>query len=558
MSMFINQNIFRKLVTVIAATFVSLSTVSASSVLAANITSYTTKHFTLSFMHTNDTHAHLDQIARKVTAVKLVRASKPDAILIDAGDVFSGTLYFNEFKGQADLAFMNLMQYDVMTFGNHEFDLGGSPEGHKALSDFVKGASFPFVSTNVDFSKDKYMKSLFLDSISSNPKQGVIYNGIVKTINGEKVGIFGITTEETIQSSSPVNITFSNYIEEAKQAVAAFEKQDVNKIIAVTHIGYDDNVEFDNDRMLASAVEGIDVIIGGHSHTQINEPVVIDTDIKGSKKDVTVIVQAYQYNDFLGTVDVDFNQEGKIVSQSGMLIKLADQKEDLEAAAKLKPYAEKIAIVKNTTSGATAMKDLKTLGVRKKETELGNLLTDAMLDQAKEIDKDIVVAFQNGGGIRSAINQGEITLGEILTVLPFGNTLVSMKLTGSEIQEALERSVSTYPKENGGFLHVSGLKFTFDSSKPVGSRVQKVEVKGKDGVYATLQKSSEYSIVTHAFTAKGGDGYPVFKRAYDDGRVNDLGLSDWENVRRYVIKIKNVNPKIEGRIIDVNGTSIEE
>ena len=103
-------------------------------------------------MHTNDTHAHLDNIAKKATAIKEVRARKPNALLIDAGDVLSGTLYFNEFKGQADLEFMNLMEYDVMTFGNHEFDLGSSAEGHKALADFIKGANFPFVSSNVDFS----------------------------------------------------------------------------------------------------------------------------------------------------------------------------------------------------------------------------------------------------------------------------------------------------------------------------------------------------------------------------------------------------------------------
>ena len=103
-------------------------------------------------MHTNDTHANLDNVAKKATAIKEVRAEKPDALLIDAGDVLTGTLYYNEFKGQADLEFMNLMGYDVMTFGNHEFDSGSTPEGHKVLADFIKGASFPFVSSNIDFS----------------------------------------------------------------------------------------------------------------------------------------------------------------------------------------------------------------------------------------------------------------------------------------------------------------------------------------------------------------------------------------------------------------------
>jgi hypothetical protein len=155
------------------------------------------KAITLSLMHTNDTHAHLDNVAKRVTAVKEVRKSKPQALLVDAGDVFSGTLYFNEFKGQADLRFMNLMKYDVMTFGNHEFDLGSSAEGHQALADFIKGAQFPFVSSNVDFSKDDKFKGLFSDLISSKPEQGKIYNGIIKQVDGQKVGFFGLTTEET-------------------------------------------------------------------------------------------------------------------------------------------------------------------------------------------------------------------------------------------------------------------------------------------------------------------------------------------------------------------------
>ena len=157
----------------------------------------TSADFTLSLMHTNDTHAKVETAPKRITAIKEIRAEKPDAVLVDAGDVFTGTLYFNEFQGQADLEFMNLAGYDVMTFGNHEFDLGSSPEGHKALADFIKGAQFPFVSANVDFSADKNLQGLFSDLISSEPENGKIYNGMVKEINGEKVGFFGLTTAET-------------------------------------------------------------------------------------------------------------------------------------------------------------------------------------------------------------------------------------------------------------------------------------------------------------------------------------------------------------------------
>ena len=518
-----------------------------------------TDDFTLSFIHTNDTHAHLDSVAKRVTAVKEVRTNKPNALLVDAGDVFSGTLYFNKFKGQADLAFLNAMNYDIATLGNHEFDLGSSPEGHKALAEFIKGASFPFVSSNVDVSKDDNLKNLYNDSVATNPNKGEIYNGIVKEVNGEKVGFFGLTTEETKDSSSPGDVEFENYIEEAEKAVAEFESQGINKIVAITHLGYDDNPNVDNDLTLAAEVDGIDVIVGGHSHTQLSEPVVVKEDKNGQKKAPTVIVQAYQYNEFLGTVDVTFDSDGTVIRQAGELIKIVDKEEDAEAAALLKPYTDQIMEVKNTSTGAIAAKklvsprdggDVTQPSVRKNETELGNLITDGMLDKAKQYNPNTVIAFQNGGGIRANIDQGDISLGEILTVLPFGNTLATMELTGAEIKEALEHSVRLVPEENGGFLHVSGMRFTYDRTKEAGSRVQTMEVQSSNGSYAEIELTSTYVVATNAFTAKGGDGFTVFQKAYSEGRVTDIGLADWENLRDYVEKVKNVDPQVEERIID--------
>ncbi|MCM3162616.1 5'-nucleotidase C-terminal domain-containing protein [Metabacillus litoralis] len=519
-------------------------------------------NFTLSLMHTNDTHAHLDNVAKSVTAVKEVRAKNPDALLVNAGDVFSGTLYFNEFEGQADLEFMNLMQYDVMTFGNHEFDLGSTDEGHQALVDFIKGAKFPFVSSNVNFSADSKFTGLFSDLISSEPENGKIYNGMIKEVNGEKVGFFGLTTAETADISSPGKVKFEDYIEEAEKAVKAFEGKGVNKIVAITHIGYDDNPEYDNDLELAAHVAGIDVIVGGHSHTKLEKPVVITKDENGKAKDPTVIVQGYQYNEILGTLDVEFDENGKVIGQAGELISIDDKAEDPEAAKMLKKYSDKIAEVKNTPTGGTAVEELanpragenSTISVRNSETPLGNLITDGMLDKAKQFNSNVVIAMQNGGGIRAAIDKGEITLGDVLTTLPFGNTLATIELTGAEIKEALEHSISQAPKESGGFLHVSGMKYTYDSTKPAGSRVQTIEVKGSNGNYAALSSSQTYTIATNAFTAKGGDGYDVFSKAYAEGRVTDLGVADWENLRDYVKKLGTVNPKIENRIVDVKGT----
>jgi len=511
-------------------------------------------------MHSNDTHANLKDIAKKVTAVKEVRAKKPNALLVDAGDVFSGTLFFNEFKGKADLEFMNLMGYDVMTFGNHEFDLGSSAEGHQALVDFIKGAQFSFVSANVDFSNDAKFTGLFSDLISSDPKNGKIYNGIIKEINGEKVGIFGLTTAETKDISSPGSIEFEDYIAEAKKAVKAFEDKGVNKIIALTHIGYDDNPAYDNDLTLAKSVEGIDVIVGGHSHTQLDKPVVVDKNTNGQAKDKTIIVQAYQYNDYLGTLDVTFNPQGVVIAHNGALLKVADYAADANAVEVLKPYKDKVDAVSNSETGAVAAAALENPrdngdktkpSVRKNETALGNVITDGMLAKAKKHNSNVIMALQNGGGIRTAINQGPITVGEVISVLPFGNTLATVTLTGAEIKQTFEKSVSLYPTENGGFLHVSGAKVEFDSSKPAGQRIVKISYKDAQNNYVAIQDTQTYTIATNAFTAKGGDGFDVLKNAYEEGRVTDLGLSDWENLAEHLKALGNVNPQVEGRIIDI-------
>lgn len=517
-------------------------------------------NFNLSIMHTNDTHAQLDNVAQRVTAVKEYRKAKPSALLIDAGDVFSGTLYFNEFKGQADVEFMNLMKYDLMTFGNHEFDLGSGAEGHKALAEFVKKANFPLVSANADFSEDDHLKGLFNVKVSSSPKNSQIYSGIIKVVNGQKVGLFGLTTAETKDISSPEKVKFTDYVKAAQTMVDEFEKQGVNKVIAVTHLGYDDNPNYDNDLQLAAKVTGIDVIVGGHSHTKLDKPVVVNKDLIGKAKDPTVIVQAYQYSEFLGTLDVEFDKNGKVVKHAGELISVNAKVADAEAKELLLKYSSKIEELKNEPTGANAENALDNPrsssngnSVRSNETRLGNLITDGMLIKAREYNKDVIMAFQNGGGIRAAINQGPITVGEVITVLPFGNTLATMKLTGAEIKATFEISFKESPKENGGFLHVSGAKVQYDSSKPVGQRVVSVLYKNTENNYIEMKDNEIYTIATNAFTAKGGDSYTVLAKAYGEGRMTDLGLSDWENLREYIAVLVNVNPKVEGRIVDVAG-----
>lgn len=555
----------RKQIAFLASIFSTLALLVSIIIPTSTNAAESNDNYSLTIMHMNDTHAHADLMPNMVTAIKEVRAADPNALLFNAGDVFSGTLYFNQFKGQADLALLNMVDIDAMIFGNHEFDLGSGENGHKSLSEFVSKANFPFLSANVDFSGDAYMGGISNNSYTESPEDGIVYSGIVKEVNGEKVGIFGLTTEDTANISSPVNVKFQNYIEKANEAVAAFESKGINKIIAVTHIGYDSNPEMGNDLQLAKYVDGIDVIVGGHSHTQLNEPVVITADEAGVAKDPTVIVQAYQYSQLLGELKVEFDDNGVVVGQAGQLIDVASKAADQEAAAVLAPYKAEIDSLTNQETGAVAKKPLlnprltdSNVSVRANETELGNLVTDAMLAKAKEKNEKVVIAMQNGGGIRAAIDEGPITTGEVIAVLPFGNDPAFVQLTGEEIKQILEYSVRLAPAESGGFLHVSGMKFTYDSKKEEGSRVVSMQVKVNDQ-YEDIKADQTYLVTTNNFTAKGGDGYEVFAKAYQEGRVQDMGAIDWEQLRDYMVVNLNgeVDPQIEGRIIDTLGKEQE-
>ena len=320
----------------------------------------------------------------------------------------------------------------------------------------------------------------------------------------------------------------------------------MNKIIALTHIGFNDSSDYDNDQLLAAAVEGIDVIVGGHTHVKLDQPFVYD----GHDAPV-LIVQANEYNKFLGQLDVTFDENGVITSHDGKLHDVGAAEADAEAADLLVPYAEQIDELKNESTGVNAKVPLNggrnEGGVRASETNLGNLITDGMLSKAKSIDPNTVIAMQNGGGIRASIDEGDITLGEVLTVMPFGNALAIMNLTGAEIISTLEHSVKEYPRESGGFLHVAGLSFNFDPEAAVGSKILAAYVT-VDGKKVEIDPAANYKVATNTFTAKGGDGYEALGKAYEDGRVSEPGFVDWEMFVEYIQELGVVNPKMEGRI----------
>jgi 2',3'-cyclic-nucleotide 2'-phosphodiesterase (5'-nucleotidase family)/DNA/RNA endonuclease YhcR with UshA esterase domain len=512
----------------------------------------------LTIMHTNDTHAHLDDdkalVARRATAVKQIRAEAPNSLLLDAGDIFSGTLYFTQYQGQADLEFMNMLGYDAMGLGNHEFDKG--PQG---LATFITGnyadgykeaARFPLVCANFDFCAEPALKALARTAVGEEvygvSLGGSIYPAVILDVNGEKVGIFGVTTEDTAEISSPgPNIRVNNAFDSAARAVDMLEAKGVNKIIAISHLGWD------RDLQLARQVEGIDVVVGGHSH---NIPAEYPTVVVDSQYQTpTLVVQAGEYGRYLGRLDVSFDSAGLIMGSSGKLLDITAKDAqgnyiytvDQAVYDRLMAYRAPLENLKNTVVGSTLVAlDGDRNNVRTRETNLGNLIADAMLEKGARAGA--VMAITNGGGIRASIDRGDITLGEVLTVMPFGNTLVVLELTGQQIIDALENGVSQVEQKAGRFPQVAGMKFTWDPQKPAGQRIVKVEVKTANG-YHPIDRNARYLVATNNFMAAGGDGYTVFKEA---GRAYDMGFVDYEVFTEYLQKHSPVNPQVEGRITE--------
>ncbi|CAH8768430.1 5'-nucleotidase C-terminal domain-containing protein [Paenibacillus dendritiformis] len=528
------------------------------------------EEFQLRLLHTNDTHAHLDSVPRRITAIKEARGGADHSLLLDAGDVFSGTLYFNKYEGLADLDFMNLVGYDAMTFGNHEFDAGPAK-----LANFIKQAKFPFVSSNIDFDKEPELQGMFQHEIGHPGAEASIYPAIILDVDGEKVGVFGLTTEDTAFLASPgEHIAFRNYAESARATVAMLREEGIDKIIALTHLGYE------VDRALAESVEGIDIIIGGHSHTKLTEPAVIER----ADGERTLIVQTGEYGRYLGELDVTFDRNGALTDWSGKLTDI-DAKDasgqyvfadDAEAAAKLAEYAGPLEEFKKQVIGKTKVfLDGERGSVRKQETNLGNLIADSMRAKVQRLLNETgvkgYVTIQNGGGIRASIQAGDITLGDLLTVMPFGNNLSAVKMTGEEIIAALENGVSGVETGQGRFPQVSGMRFYYDSTKKgetvdavtgevtqKGERIVKVQVKNDDGTYADIDPQGYYIVATNSFMADGGDFYRSMKQAKNDGRFYELNIVDYEVFIEHLDRIGIINAGVEGRITDLKGGKLPE
>lgn len=475
---------------------------------------------TLTIVHVNDVHGRLKLnerdkelgYGRLKAKVDELKAENPNLLLVNAGDVFHGDANVNLTGGKVMVEMMNKVGFDIMIPGNHDFNYG-----YNRLLELKEIADFPILGANII--KEADGKSDFEPYI------------IKELENGLKIGIFGITTEETKVKSHPSNtegIEFKNPVEVSKEMVKKLKAEKVDIIIAVTHLGIEGTVDT-TSKEIGEKVEGIDLIIDGHSHEELNQEV-------GS----ALLVQAGSYTKNIGLVNIEF-KDNKIVKKEAKLITFDEAKDivpDAEIEEEIGKIEELNAPKKAEVIGKTKVSlDGERANVRTGETNLGNLITDAM---RKSTGADI--AFTNGGGIRASISEGDVTFGHIVTSFPFTNTLAVIEITGAELKEALEHGVDLYPEQAGHFPHVSGMTYKFDAGKPVGERILEVNVNGEPLVADTI-----YKLVTNDFVAAGGDGYTMFKGKNfiaEGGLLSDVLIDYFEEV-------KEVEPVLEGRIVAI-------
>ena len=504
---------------------------------------------TLTILHTNDFHSRVEPInkynsgckpednadgkcfggyARLINAIKAEQADTNNSILVDGGDQFQGSLFYTYYKGKVAAEMMNRLGYDAMTVGNHEFD-----DGPETLRLFTKEVDFPVLMSNADLSKER----LLSDRIKPST---VIERG------GEKIGLIGLTPEDTAELASPGKaITFSDPVEAVAREVKKLEEQGVDRIIVLSHSGYQ------TDMIVASDVDGIDVIVGGHSNTFLSNTSdkadgPYPTWIKNPSGGKTAIVQAYAYGKYLGRLDVTFDDDGVVTSALGEPIvvggEIAEDSALVERISELAVPLEEIRQKK--VADTVAPIDGDRANCRARECEMGNLVAEALLDRVK--DQGVSVAIYNGGGLRASIDEGEITMGEVLTVLPFQNVVSTFELSGANVIAALESGVSQIEDGKGRFPQVAGLRYAIDLNVLANSgRVSDVEIRTADG-FEAIDPEAMYGIVSNDFVRGGGDGYSVFEEkavnAYDFGPSVETVVAD------YLSAQSPYTPALDGRI----------
>ncbi|MFH1139500.1 MAG: 5'-nucleotidase C-terminal domain-containing protein [Pseudomonadota bacterium] len=529
----------------------------------------------LTILHVNDTHSQLEEgryavkidlgrgpetfyfflgsQARLTAKVRELMDTEKNPIFLHAGDLVQGTIYYTKYHGVAGVSLMNLTPPQAMVVGNHEFDVG--PE---RLFNIINQADFPILGGNVDASADPFLS-------------GRLPAYVIEDIDGERVGIIGLITPETAHSSQPgKTISFVDPRETAARLVAELESQGVNKIIALTHQGYGE------DRELARRVPGIDVIIGGHSHTLLGDFSALGLDSAGPYPtretgpdgSLVCIGQDWKWGVGLGVMNVKFDREGKTISCDGSPVLLAsdrfldqDKNEvsaetkaeltafisktpiveivepDREAAAILAPFTAGLVEYRKTVI-ATMAENLWHVRVPGQTHPEGGVMAHgslvsphisaALLWQANREGLQADAALDNAGDAHADLPLGDLTVAAVYELLPFGNTIYLLQVTGADLTAALERGVTL---GDGSFLYPAGLRYKADLNLPEGQRITVVEIRDAGGVFRPLDRAATYRLAVNSYMANGGGGFDLFNNP--EIKKYDTGFFDAEMFQEY-------------------------
>lgn len=493
----------------------------------------------VTFLHTNDLHARVEPAtwqgeqyggySRLATLIKQVRSESINPVLLDAGDVFQGTLYFNVYEGMADLAFMNYIGYDAMVIGNHEFDKGPAP-----LARFIEQANFPVLGVNLNLENEPSLKD-------------IVGRSAVIEVDGHRIGIVGVVLPNLHDIANP-GPTVSQYemFESTQEEVDALREDGINKIVLLTHVG------LGNDLELAERINGVDLIIGGHSHSVLGEislheplqgqhpyPIVVEKE--GDTR--TLVVQAWEWGKVLGKIEVEFDEDGNVTnwSENGLMSVDASIPEDPVVATMIEAFRIPIAALSEQVIGIVP-EDIP--NSRGDDNPVGSMIADGMLAATRQYGS--VVAFMNAGGVRQAITAGELTYGDAISIQPFANTLVVVNLKGSEILAALEHGFAN-PSGGGGMLIPSeGTSYMVDRSAEAGSRISNVVIAGEP-----LNVEATYRVTLNSFTAAGGDAHRVLAEA--EGERIDTGFIDLDAFLDHLKSMSEIARPAENRIQFLQG-----
>ena len=486
-------------------------------------------------LHTNDVHGAVMGYAQVSFLKKDFEAKGAEVLLVDAGDFSQGSPYVSSSKGEAAVTMMNAAGYDIVTLGNHEFDYG-----YAQLMANLEKANFVTICADV-----------YLDETGDTiVPAGCIYT----TASGVEIGFFGMETPETATKVNPGLIkeisfaTFGDLYSSAQVAIDSLKEGGSDLVIGLVHLGIDEESAVNGYRSvdLYANVTGVDMLIDGHSHT------VMDKGENGEPIASTGTAFAY-----VGVVVID---DATKTIEENYLLSTADMGFDAEVEAAASALISEVDAAYGAVF-ATSEVELcgdKAPGNRTQETNLGDLIVDALVwkvlkeggDEQFEINQ--VVGITNGGGIRAPIGIGDVTMNDIHTVLPFGNTVAVIYVTGTELLEALEASTFCTPDAIGAYPQTSGIVWTLDTTVPydqgdlyiVGGKettyyapasIKRVSIESVNGLPFDI--NATYAVVTNNFCAAGGDTYAVFNRAYEEGSGFDTGVPMDEAVMEYIEEV---------------------